>query len=168
MKRAVLLMAAVVAAFGGGAAHASALTAQALSCGHMRLAYSFTSPATDVPYGVSVLSSECGLTTAVTGSGTITFLGPGDSTTCDASLEIVCSRISLSLSTGASPTFTTEGALYFPLVASPVANSTLDLATAEAITGFSTGSGSGVLNTLCTFNNPTESCTADGSFVWAP
>lgn len=164
MKRAPTLLTSVLLALGAGAAHANALSAPIVTCEHIHLAYSFASPpAADTAYPLSVSNSVCGAATAVGGGGSITF-----PSSCVSALEIVCARIALNLSTGANPAFTTAGALYYPLVTTPVPNSTLDFATAEAITGFGSGLGSGALNTLCTFTNPTESCAADGAFTWAP
>lgn len=169
-----------VAAFAGVhlAPTAAAATADVAACQHLRLAYSFTSAATDTPIPVTVLPSQCsfdaGVSTAATGGGTVTFLSVADNPLCAGSLLVVCGRYSLDIGArGATvtPTFATTGAAYFQAVsagASAVPSSLFDYGTAETITAFTAGHGAGAINTICTFANPVESCTADGSFAWAP
>ena len=182
MKRLLAMGAALLAVAGFGSVHlargAAAASTDVAACQHLHLTYSFTSAATDTPIPVSVLSSQCsfdaGLATAATGGGTVTFLSVADNSLCAGSLLVVCGRYSLDIPLGGAlvaPTFSTTGAAYFEVVAvgpSAVPSTLFDYGTAETITAFAAGHGSGALNTICTFSNPVESCTADGSFVWEP
>jgi len=170
MKR-ILLLALLLLGLTAAPARAATLPAT-VSCGHLHMAYSFTPGASSFP--VSVTGSQCAAGsatgTAVTGSGTGSFANAPLNQFCPRGADIECLQFSLNLGIGgttASPTFTTIGDVY-PSVATGLPASTLAYAEADTITGFASGAGAGGFNTICTFANPTLSCTADGAFNWEP
>lgn len=147
----------------------------AVACGHLHVTYTITAPAlTDTAYPVGVSGSTCSVggaaSTTVGGSGTVTFLSLRDNSLCAGGIFIQCARYALNLSNGAAPGFTTVGPTYFQYVSTgvDVPQSVFDDGNAGTITGFASGTGSGELNTVCAFVNPTFSCTADGGFIWEP
>ena len=160
---------------------AAPVTAHAVSasppvaCGHLHVTYAVTAPVlTDTAYPLTISGSTCSLggatSTAVTGGGTVTFLSPQDNSLCSGGLLIQCARYSLSLANGAAPVFTTIGPTYFQYVGTgvQVPQSVFDDGNAGTINSFASGAGSGELNTICTFANPTFRCEADGGFIWEP
>lgn len=166
MRRLLAIAGLMLSAGGAAPVAAHAVSApQVVTCGHLHVTYSITAPVlTDTAYPLSVSGSTC------TGAGTITFLSLQDNSLCSGGIFIQCARYSLSLANGAAPVFTTIGPTYFQYVATgvEVPQSVFDDGNAGTINGFASGAGSGALNTICAFVNPTFSCSADGAFAWEP
>ena len=158
-------------AAGAAMAPAPAAAATAISCQHLHLTYSFQ--AVGVAYPASVFSSSCsvgaGVPMAASGTGSFLLYGlSGPSVACNVLDE--CDHYDLTISFGSvtiNPGFDVGG----PDVLTaglPISSTTLDYVSPGTIIKFSTGTGSGAINSVCKYDPVSNAidCTADGWFTW--